>query len=239
MQGVLAFRFFFRSQFYFLWITLSNLEDSSVPWALLRFYNFSHSNFADLCWFIFVHSLLVYQMEKCSNLARKTPHLVIVRSAVEKLTKILQKGTSDERRSFGLEPPVGLENNPGLFCCIFLSNCSYRNSNRRPLANLTGSHLNTVASKFPLLSDSNVKYFVCISHYHPSNDKLTVGRGKGPRSDIIAKWAKNPEIPPGYNLRIPTLPKSDQFRAWHSLNSDWRRFMMSQGPSSSNQNVPR
>ena len=178
-------------------------------------------------------------MEKKLFLTHKTPHLLVVRSAVEKLTKIRLKGTWEERRTYGWEPPFGLENSPGFFCCIFLSSCSYRNSERRPLVNLTDTHLSVVANNFPLLANPNVKYFVCISHFHPLNEKLVIGRGKGPRSDIIARWAENPEIPLGYNLRIPTLPKSDQFRAWHSFNSDWKRFMMSQGPSSSNQNAPR
>ena len=178
-------------------------------------------------------------MEKELILAQKTPQLKIVRSAVEKLAKIRLKGTWEERRTYGWEPPLGLENSPYFFCCIFLNSCSYRNCERRPLAALVDPHLNVVANNFPLFLNSNVKYFVCISHFHPLNEKLIIGRGKGRRSDIIAKWAKNPEIPPGYTLRIPTLPKSDQFRAWHSFNSDWKRFMMSQGPSSSNQNGPR
>ena len=182
-------------------------------------------------------------MERKSNsvhISEKIPQLVAVRSASESLLRIRTPGTLEEKRLYGWEPPASLETSPYLFCCIFLNSCCYRGKpEKKFLVQVQGGHLSAVANTFPLLTHPSVKYFVCVSHFRRPDSELTKGRGKGVRSDIIAKWVENFQIPPGYWLRIPTPPKSDQFRAWHYFNSDWERLIMSESSNSSHQNTPR
>ena len=162
----------------------------------------------------------------------KTPKLLAVRSAISTLNQVYLEGSIEEKRSLGWAPPIEIEDRENLFCCIFLNRCCYRSpKDKKPLVILEEPYLSEVRQKFPILLPSieypYVKYFVCIPHFRKPESAPTIGIGKGDRSDILAKWVENKQIPHGYWLRTPDPPKSNQFRSWHTLNAEWKKLRMS------------